>query len=153
MASQPVSMASWELFVAHARDALPTPSIEERIRFAIVLGQLRLGAIDQGGLAARIGARRDQLSKWVGAKRNPSPESIKALAEAVGIDWLWLSDPKDPRAKEPVEFPQWWARRVEDVLAEDAPLVRPQMPVEDFERAETSRSAAAKKAAAKKRRA
>jgi hypothetical protein len=120
MAHKAVSIGREEIFLSEQATPPDRPEFGDRLQFAIVLGQLRLGAADQRGFAAKIEKREDQLSKWLKANPRPNQVSIKDIAAAVGIDWLWLDDPDDPRAHEPPEFPRWWAGWRASLLANGA---------------------------------
>jgi transcriptional regulator with XRE-family HTH domain len=90
----------------------------ERLLFAIWLSAKTLGTDNSKQFARAIGKGAPQLSKWVNEKPRPEWPSIKKIADAVGIDPLWLDEPTREGAKEPDDFPAWLrARRKRLALA------------------------------------
>lgn len=84
----------------------------DRLRFVIWLSAYNLGTESGKELASVIGKRPDQLSKWV--KEDPRPEfgNIRLIAEAVGVNALWLDNPAATNAVEPEMWSEWYAQRL-----------------------------------------
>lgn len=91
----------------------PPPSFGDRLTFAIWLAGKVLGVDNAKQFSLAIDKDAAQLSKWVREDPRPGWTNIKAVADAVGIDPLWLDDPSRDGVKEPPDFAQWWAARVE----------------------------------------
>jgi transcriptional regulator with XRE-family HTH domain len=90
----------------------PAPSeLGERLLFTVWLAGKILGAQNAKQFAEVIGKGAAQLSKWVQGKPRPSWESIKLVADSVGIDPVWLDDPTRAGAAEPADFAQWLAAK------------------------------------------
>jgi transcriptional regulator with XRE-family HTH domain len=87
------------------------PSFGERLTFAIWLAGKVLGVENSEQFARAAKKGPSQLSKWAREDPRPNWDSIKALAEAVQIDPVWLDDSTRPNAIEPPDFPQWIAAR------------------------------------------
>lgn len=81
----------------------------ERLDFAIRLAALRKGFDSGRELAAAIGKSQTQLSQW--KKRKPKIDAIKLVAEAAGIDPLWLDEPAAGQAMAPELFAGWLSER------------------------------------------
>lgn len=79
----------------------------ERLLFVIWLSGKVLGADDSKSFAAAIGKGPTQLSRWVSEKSRPEWDTVKKIAQAVGISAMWLDDPSHPDAIEPPDFATW----------------------------------------------
>lgn len=86
-------------------------SLGERLLFSIWLAGKKLGTENSKQFAAEIEKGAPQLSRWVTGEQIPSWASIKIVADAVGIDPVWLDDPTRDGAKEPPDFGEWIAAR------------------------------------------
>jgi transcriptional regulator with XRE-family HTH domain len=77
-------------------------SLGERIKRA-----LELRGMNQAALAEAVGTSAAAVSAWVANRKPPRPENVKAVAEALDVDPIWLQfgegtepgpDPEDERA-------------------------------------------------------
>lgn len=87
------------------------PTFGDRLRFVVWLSAYTVGAESGKELAAVLGKGDNSISKWVKEKPRPSWESIKLIADTVGVDAVWLDDPTRSGAREPEQWPQWWEKR------------------------------------------
>jgi transcriptional regulator with XRE-family HTH domain len=88
------------------------PTLRERLLFVVWLAGREVGTDGSGDFAQAIGKDPTQLSRWVKERERPSWDSIKRLADAVGIDAVWLDEPTRSGAVEPPDFPRWYASRL-----------------------------------------
>lgn len=86
-------------------------SLGERLLFAVWLAGKKLGVESSKQFAEEIEKGAPQLSRWVTGEQTPSWASIKIVADAVGIDPVWLDDPAREGAKEPADFAEWIVAR------------------------------------------
>ena len=57
------------------------------------IAQARINAgLTQQQLAEKIGVSQKMISAWEAGYRNPKLETVRKLADALGIDWLALID-------------------------------------------------------------
>jgi len=83
----------------------------ERLLFVIWLSGKVLGVENAQQFAKAVGKGASQLSRWVREDPRPNWDSIKRVADAVGVDALWLDEPGRKGAVEPPDFPEWLAAR------------------------------------------
>ncbi len=69
----------------------PLPAVAVRIREA-----RESKGLTQAALAARLGTTRSQVTIWETGGRNPSPSSLKDLAQALDVNVEWLSKGTGP---------------------------------------------------------
>ena len=93
----------------------PVPAFGDRLRFVVWLSSYTIGVDSGKELAAALGKGENSISKWVNEKPRPSWESIKLIADTVGVDAVWLDDPSRLGAREPEQWPQWWGSRHERI--------------------------------------
>lgn len=85
-------------------------TIGERLLFCTWLSAKVLGTESQREFARAIGKGGTQLSKWIAEDPRPSWDSIKAIADALGINAAWLDEP-GRGGDVPRDFPEWLAAR------------------------------------------
>ncbi len=98
-------------FTTSGRTTAAEATFGDRLRFVVWLSALRLGVASGKELAEAIGSGPSQLSKWIAENPRPEFNSVRRIAEKVGVSALWLDDPSAPDAREPELFAEWWAAR------------------------------------------
>lgn len=89
-----------------SRDPLRAPpTYAERLAFVVWFAVLKTGIDGATKLSEAIGKRANTLSKW--AAEQPSFDQSARLADAVGVDAVWLHDPGRAGAVEPALFAEW----------------------------------------------
>lgn len=89
-----------------SRDPLAAPATyAERLAFVVWYAVLKTGIDGATKLSEAIGKRANTLSKW--AAEQPSFDLSALVADAVGVNALWLHDPARPGAEEPELFREW----------------------------------------------
>ena len=90
---------------------LAPSTLSERLLFAVWLAGKTLGAQNGKQFAEEIGKGAPLLSRWITGEKRPNWDSLKTVADAVGISAIWLDDPTRPEAVEPPDFGQWLIAR------------------------------------------
>lgn len=85
----------------------PLSTMGDRLLFTIWLAGKVLGVDSAKDFADAIGKGATQVSNWVKGQKRPEWDTIKRIADAVGINAVWLDDPTRSEAVEPPDFAEW----------------------------------------------